>query len=99
GYGVSSNAPSTAITRYRSTIANPIAALRLPSRRFTTSGTGHPRIDNGIEKINQQVDQHEVEGDEEDCALHQRVVPLQNGGIGQPPDAGQREYVLDQHRA
>src|SRR5688572_2295473 len=59
----------------------------------------HPRIEHGIEHVDQEVDEHEARGDERYRALHQDQVAIEDTAQQQPADAGQREDLLDDHRA
>src|SRR3989442_1004348 len=56
------------------------------------------RIQVAVEKIDNQVDGHEEDRDEQDGALRHRVVSLVDGPEHEPPDAGEREPLLDDDR-
>src|SRR5216684_8832325 len=58
------------------------------------SAISDPRIDPAIEEIHEQVAQDEADGDEQDHALHERIVAREDGVHHQAPHAGEGEDVL-----
>ena len=58
-----------------------------------------PRIEQPVGQIGEQVHQHVGDGDEQDAALHQRVVAEADRLDQQPADAGPREDRLGDDRA
>src|SRR5437762_4630907 len=63
------------------------------------SAISDPGIDPAIEEVDEQVAQDEAEGDQENHALHQRVVAREHGVHHEAADAGQGEDVLGDHGA
>src|SRR6267142_1971544 len=58
------------------------------------SAISDPRIDPAVEEIHEQIAQDEADGDEQDHALHERIVAREDGVHHQAPHAGQGEDVL-----
>src|SRR5215831_488062 len=65
----------------------------------TTLSTPDPRVDGGVKEIHGEVAQHEERADEEDGALHERIVALHHRAKEQAAHAGKGEDFLGDHRA
>src|SRR6202042_3216725 len=61
--------------------------------------TGNPRIDDGEQEVEDEVDQHDGDGDEQGDALHDGVVVLVDGRDELIPQAWHLEQELDDERA
>src|SRR5882672_1273581 len=59
----------------------------------------HPRIGQGVEDIDDQIDHHEGEAEDQHGALHQRIIAGQDRLHHHAADARQREHLLDDHGA
>src|SRR5262245_20121210 len=66
---------------------------------MTTLSTADPRVDGGVEQIHGEVAQHEERADEEDGALHERIIPLDHRAQEQAAHPGQGEDFFGDHRA
>src|SRR5215470_10836586 len=64
------------------------------ARAAAGSAISDPRIDPAIEEIHEQVAQDEADGDEQDHALHERVVAREDGVDHEAPDSRKSEDVL-----
>src|SRR5437773_2285178 len=73
--------------------------LRASERRGAATiarlAASEPRIEDRIEKVHGEVQDHEGGGEEQNHALDHRVVALEDRVEQQPPDAGQGEDVFD----
>src|SRR5262249_28860387 len=65
----------------------------------TTLSTADPRVDRGVEEIDREIAQHEERADEEDGALHERIVALHHRPQEQAAHARQGEDLLGDHGA
>src|SRR5262249_47089947 len=81
--------------RSRARRAGAPAARRVAS---TGSAIRDPGVDPAEDHVDQEAGQDEADRDQEDDALHQGVVPREDGIDHQPADAGQGEDVLGDHR-
>src|SRR5262245_2954675 len=63
------------------------------------SGEPDARVEVGVEDVHAQVDAEHDDGLQQDHGLEQRVVPEDDGLVGEPPDARPREYGLRDDRA
>src|SRR6516165_9621759 len=64
-----------------------------------TSGMANPRVDDAVDRVDQEVHRDHDGGDEQNAALHDRVVPRLHP-VDQPvADAGPREDGFGQDRA
>jgi hypothetical protein len=59
----------------------------------------HPRIDHGIQHVDDQVDQQVDHRDEQQRPLDDREVAAEHSADHQTADAGQREHLFDHHGA
>src|SRR5207302_2299248 len=79
------------------------ARRKASQRRSLTAGAGSAktdaRVDVSIEEIDEQVAHDEAERDQEDHALHQRVVAREHGVDDEAADPGEREDVFGDHSA
>src|SRR5271157_5334775 len=57
--------------------------------------TGNPRIDDGEQEVEDEVDQHDGDGDEEGDALHDRVVVLVHARDQLVAEAGHLQQEFD----
>src|SRR5947199_7250753 len=94
-------------------IAAPIAMLRLRAAcrrqvgRAPGSAIADPGVDEDVEHIDHEIDQHVCGGGDQDNALHDRIVSAQDCRDDQPPEPGgvedERGYGRaadqDRHRA
>src|SRR5262249_47696411 len=66
-----------------------------------TSSTdiSHPWVESGVEQIDEEVDQHEADGDDDHHALDDEEVLLEDGRAEERPQPGQREDRLDDEGA
>src|SRR3989475_189101 len=71
---------------------------RAPAQPWRASGltqdvspAPHPRVDDAVENVGRQVDQHEHRSDDEHRALHHGIVALEHGIERHATDARQRE--------
>src|SRR5206468_3987153 len=66
-----------------------------------TSSTdiSHPWVESGVEQIDEEVDQHEADGDDDHHALDDEEVLLEDRRPEQGPQPGQREDRLDDEGA
>ena len=66
-----------------------------------TSSTdmAHPWVESGVEQIDEEVDQHEADGDDDHDALDDEEVLLEDGGPDLRAEARQREDRLDDEGA
>src|SRR5690554_3147231 len=58
-----------------------------------------PRVDDGVEEVDDDVHDDEADGDEQDGPLHDRVVAREDRVDEQAADAGPREDGLGEHGA
>src|SRR5215216_2412987 len=58
----------------------------------------HPGVENGVEHVHEQVDQHEEQGPVEDHTLYRSVVPAGYRSVGVQADSGPREDRLRNYR-
>ncbi len=61
--------------------------------------TPDPRVDDRVRDVDEQVDEHEHDRDEEDAALEHRVVAVEDRVLQPRPDARPGEDRLGEHRA
>ena len=59
----------------------------------------HPRVEQRVADVDADIDQHEQRRDQEQPALHHRIVPVQHRLRQQLADAGNGEQRLRHHRA
>src|SRR5215831_10513027 len=93
--------PSTALTM-------PSSVRKYVLRSFTSSSAiwppGYlrepdPRIDPGVDEIDQQIEGHDAERREHDDALRRREIRRGEALHGRPPEAGQAEHRLREDRS
>src|SRR5579875_4203289 len=96
----STTRPATAL-RWRSSCRQAVswAAWRSSSASVASSVVSNARIDIGVEEVGQEVDHDVGHGEEQDQALHHRVVPEEDRVQEQASHAGPAEDALGQHRA
>ena len=78
-----------------------------PTAIWTSAGAtlmaisaGHdPRIDDGLEHVDREIEKDEEGGEHQDHALEHRDVTLKDSEVQEIPRARPREHGLDQHRA
>src|SRR5580658_8510591 len=58
----------------------------------------HPRVGDGVEDVDEQINQQVDRRDEQQRALDHRKIAAEHSTDDQPPDPGQREHLLDHHR-
>src|SRR5438128_2246025 len=63
------------------------------------AATTDPRIDELIAQVDEGVDEQVRGGEDQHRTLQHGIVLLRDGLRDQPPDPGQREHLLDDHRA
>src|SRR5687767_6444995 len=66
---------------------------------MATSVPDDPRVDDGLQHVDREVQEDEEGGEHQDHALEHRDVTLEDGEVQQIPRARPREDGLDQHRA
>src|SRR5690606_13355489 len=59
----------------------------------------NPRMDQGVEQVDQQIDHHERDRDKQDAALQQRVISVGDRLQDQLTHTGQGKDLLNHHRA
>src|SRR5215208_8223908 len=64
----------------------------------STTSVPHPGVEDGVEYVNEQVDQHEEQGPVEDHALYRSVVPAAHGLVSVQADPRPREDRLRNDR-
>src|SRR6185437_1776714 len=67
--------------------------------RWVSSGNGDPRVDDGEQEVDDEVEDDHRHGDEQDDALHHDVVALVDGHHQLVPEAGELEEELDDEGA
>src|SRR6266849_3907815 len=88
-----------------STHSPPVAASswipRASSSATDIAASAQPdaRVDDRIQGVHDQVDDDEHDGEEEDAALQDRVVAVEDRILEPAADAGPREHRLRQHRS
>src|SRR5690606_30454355 len=75
------------------------AAGRSRSRPPSGAGMADPRVEDGVEHVHQEVDEHVAHGDDRHQALQGDVLAGDDRLVEQQPDARQREDDLDDDRA
>src|SRR5579885_1326798 len=89
-----------AATRHRAgaTEGSPASPASGP-RGGRTSAVADAGIDTGVDQVGDQVGEDQAEGDEQDHAQQDRVVPRLGRGQDEAAQAGPAEHCLDQHGA
>src|SRR5947208_5273653 len=102
-YGVSQGAAAAASTSAPTMIAPTRKNRRLraaePSPTTVVSATLHPRVDQPVEQIDDQVREEHEDGGEQHRAGHQRDVEAEDGLHGEAPEAGPVEDRLGEDEA
>src|SRR5229473_8153531 len=104
--------PASAAASPISTIQATAARNSAPTRRrwragetsagspsISSTAMADPRIEHGVEHVDDEVHRHEANGDEQDHALQDDEVAGVDRADQQAADAGQREDGLDDQRA
>src|SRR5712692_1883895 len=106
-----SHGASTASTAMTATSPRPKRAELLLRNRRTRSVIADARVENGVEEIDDEVDEHEGRGDEEHAALDERIVARLDGAhhhgaeprpgedrLRQDGPAQEKAHLQPQHR-
>src|SRR5688572_32670536 len=75
------------------------SGLRAARPSPTRSATSEPRVERRVEQIDAEIEQHEDPAEQQDHALDDGIVALEDRVEQQPADTGQREDVLDHDNA
>src|SRR5438477_3075589 len=81
------------------TMVTTMPAPNRTSRLRSVSAIADPRVEVRVHEVDDEVRNEEEPADDEDGALHERIVTLKDGPQEQSPDAGQREDLLRHDRA
>ena len=69
------------------------------SDETATSAVADARIERRVQHVDDQVHDHDEDGDDQHRALHHRIVARSDRGDDVAPDADAAEHRLGQHRA
>src|SRR5690349_2739734 len=78
-----------------STSGSMISGSTAATRSYSETTTADPRIEIGVQQVDEQVDGHVDDGDDEDGALDDGVVVVAGGVDDGLAHAGKREHLLD----
>src|SRR4051812_18310119 len=73
--------------------------LRKAYQNPSMSGPPYTRIENPIDDVGDEIGDHDADRDENEHSHEHRIVPGEDGIIGQPSETGPAEHDLDQDGA
>src|SRR5437899_1812490 len=84
------------LTRRQYDVTTGAAAGAVKVAGTLTSASHDPRVDQALQDVDGEVEEHERRREDEDDALEERHVALKDGDVQQVPGAGPREHRLDE---